>query len=76
MADEDKQKRSAFVKDESIDKMNRTLRKESIVSDDQIAGGDDKSEALHYIFDSNQSIIKGKDFRLNNKPYIIGGTID
>ena len=79
MGDQDtkKEKRSAFVEDEKVDKMNRTLRKDAVVDHDKIHNSSKQPDTSSgYHFDSNKNIIKGKDFCYNPKPFIVGGTID
>ncbi|MBN1521926.1 MAG: hypothetical protein JW928_05270 [Candidatus Aureabacteria bacterium] len=74
--DPSKQKRSAFVEDEKIEKINRTLRQDSVVEEEQVIKGKDREHPAGYHYDSNKNIIKSKDFRYNPKPYIVGGAID
>ena len=78
MAEEQKssEKKSAFVEDETVNKMNRTLRKDAVMDESKIMGGKDSGKIHEYNFDSSQRIIKGKDFRMDEKPFIVGGTID
>jgi len=75
--DPNKQKRSAFVEDPEINKINRTLRKDAVVDENHVLGGkaaDTPHKAVH--IDSTKNIIKSRDFRLNPKPYIVGGTVN
>ena len=74
--DTSKQKRSAFVEDENVEKINKTLRKDRVVDDGKIISKEDGQKIEQYKFDSDQNIIKGKDFYYNPKPFIVGGTID
>ena len=74
--DPNKEKRSAFVEDEKINRINRTLRSDAVIDKEKILTGNKSSHAYEYHFDSNKSIIKSEDFQIDSKPFIIGGTID
>jgi hypothetical protein len=76
MAEEvSKQKRSAFVQDEKIDKMNRVLRKDALVEDDKVLkkGSGKPSEN---VIDSSRKVIKAEQFQFNAKPYVVGEFAD
>jgi len=78
MAEEKKssEKKSAFVEEEDVEKINRTLRKDAVLDKSSIMGGKDSGKVHEYNFDSSQRVIKGNDFKLDEKPFIVGGTID
>ena len=78
MAEQDpsKEKKSAFVEEENIEKINRTLRSDAVMDESQIHTHKKSGHNAGYHFDSNQSIIKQKDFSIDPKPFIVGGTID
>jgi hypothetical protein len=74
--DASKQKRSAFVEDPKVTKMNRTLRKDAVLDDESVVSRARETHHSPVHFDSTKNIIKSQDFRFNPKPFVVGGTVD